>query len=684
MQLKSILKLVLLPVFVLMSSVSVFANNEEVFVNVSNSIAGLDILLTSSKTNPNTDLIFDIETPDYKQIKISSKTNSAGIAKARLLSKYTEKSGDYRVSAYLKTKTNSSVVTLFSVNPSDLDYDKSVSSSSDYLATVNETVKVDLALVDKFNNPIENRLIKVISSDSGLVFEDKNYLSDKNGKISIFLSSSREKVYFLSFLDIASGKTLNNRSKIAFLNESSSRNMLNIGNSSGPINSFQFENLPLDIKTLEYISFTLSAYDNNDQIVNGYRGRVRFSVVSENEEDVVLPADYAFVASDQGSHTFSLALLFKNTGTYKIRATDMSDSEVFGELELNIGLGEVLPPAESSIILSSPLAGTYNSNIQTISGKSQPGAKLQIFDNDILLTSLISDFEGNFTYTTAPLVNGEHKLYVLALDNNDVEIDRSIEVVFSVDTDAPNILKEEISPIGDIPAGTEIRYSIQTDKTLSSAKINFDDNVFDMSLGPENSYFLTFNAPSQLGEYPLGIELKDTLNNELNISQKLTLKIVEAVSSMPTITGLIANGTDKRVILTWDNPENLDEIDFYRIFYGVSPTELNNAIDTFTSSNTWYIPNLQNGVSYYFTIYAVGKNRDISAVASNMASAMPVLNVIETVDPDILHGTAGSEILNELTHDVSDSGPGLYVLFVLTFLSSIIFHFRKRIFNFSL
>jgi hypothetical protein len=43
----------------------------------------------------------------------------------------------------------------------------------------------------------------------------------------------------------------------------------------------------------------------------------------------------------------------------------------------------------------------------------------------------------------------------------------------------------------------------------------------------------------------------------------------------------------------------------YRVYYGLSPNELVEAVDTFTSEPSWYVYNLVNGSEYYFAVVAV-------------------------------------------------------------------------------
>jgi hypothetical protein len=66
---------------------------------------------------------------------------------------------------------------------------------------------------------------------------------------------------------------------------------------------------------------TVTAVDPFGQVALGYTGTVTFST-SDRDSGVVLPADYTFSASDQGTHTFSGGFTLITPGDQTITATD--------------------------------------------------------------------------------------------------------------------------------------------------------------------------------------------------------------------------------------------------------------------------------------------------------------------------------------------------------------------------
>src|SRR5262249_3103824 len=66
-------------------------------------------------------------------------------------------------------------------------------------------------------------------------------------------------------------------------------------------------------------TITVTAKDASNATVTGYLGTVHFT---SNDPQAVLPADYTFVAADNGVHTFTNAVTLKTAGTRSITATD--------------------------------------------------------------------------------------------------------------------------------------------------------------------------------------------------------------------------------------------------------------------------------------------------------------------------------------------------------------------------
>jgi hypothetical protein len=74
---------------------------------------------------------------------------------------------------------------------------------------------------------------------------------------------------------------------------------------------------------------TVTVVDAYGNTVPTYLGTVTFSS-TDPDPGVLLPADYVFMAADQGTHTFAGGATLYTTGEQTLRVTDTSDSTVTG------------------------------------------------------------------------------------------------------------------------------------------------------------------------------------------------------------------------------------------------------------------------------------------------------------------------------------------------------------------
>jgi hypothetical protein len=98
---------------------------------------------------------------------------------------------------------------------------------------------------------------------------------------------------------------------------------------------------------------TLTALDNLNSIATAYSGTVTFT--SSDPYPGVLPADYTFRPSDQGTHTFTGVTLF-TTGTQTLTVQDTTNSTLTGSATITVS-----PASTSRLLLTAPptpVAGT--------------------------------------------------------------------------------------------------------------------------------------------------------------------------------------------------------------------------------------------------------------------------------------------------------------------------------------
>ncbi len=534
----------------------------------------------------------------------------------------------------------------------------------DQVAGVNEQVYLSVKLADSSGVPIVGHKVKLISSSGEDSIENLSVVSDASGKVDFRITSPKAGIVTYIAYDATSDVIVSNRGKIVFFdsNEYIFSNTVKdfsyaaVGNSTA-VDHFEFEDVPSSISTNQAITFKLSAVDFQKNVVPGYSGKVRFSVIGSNAFYADLPPDYTFTAQDLGSHTFSLALNFKQAGAYLVEARDLSNNSISGEYTFIVG-GTAGNQSSSEINISSPVAGTYSNNIQTVTGSATPGSKVKIFDNDLEIATVIGDITGNFSYTTSALSDGKHKFYAAMVNEVGTIIAASKTVEITVDTGAPEVSQVAFEPATNIVPGSQVKVKLFSQEKLSQAALVFQNNIYELTDSGQGFYQGSVVAPQIAGDYPVSFVIVDQLGNETRLDNASVMKVGVGGTQMAVVgdvAGLKVVPADHRVTLNWDAPSGV--VKNYRVYYGLSPTQLSEVVDTFTNATTWYIPNLKNGTEYYFAVTAVDEKGNTSAHFSNIVSAVPNPAVGEVVAPEVLSGTAGQEVISEMPKDPSDSGP---------------------------
>jgi hypothetical protein len=127
-------------------------------------------------------------------------------------------------------------------------------------------------------------------------------------------------------------------------------------------------------------TFTVTAKDAYGNTATGYNGGVHFT---SSDNQAVLPADYTFVAGDNGTHSFSATL--KTAGSQSITATDKANSTVKGTQS---GI-TVTPLAAATLAVASfPSPVTAGvASMFTVTAKDQYGNTAPSYVGSITFTS---------------------------------------------------------------------------------------------------------------------------------------------------------------------------------------------------------------------------------------------------------------------------------------------------------
>lgn len=724
--LKSLLTLVTTFALMLSQSSAAFAANTSLFDVEAfgiDTIAGYTAQIYSSKTLPNKTVEFTIKKPNGNTLNIPVESDENGVAEFDLYDYHTKKAGTYTISAALGN-TNPGQTNTFYVFPDEVSEISSEIEASKLLGTANGVDKVYLTITlqDKHGNAIKGHEVEVVSSRSAdkvqLISEEQ--FTDSNGEILYSVASSEEGISIYSFLDTTSNKVLNERLEVAYTLPA------NVGGfiptayaAAGQLDRFIFEGLPSSVSSNSDIGFALTAVDSEGDPVPNYSGTVHFSSEGTNSVYASVPNDYTFdVDIDSGSHNFSgvQSLNFSQEGDYTIVATDLDDFTVRGEVDILVGSSSTSSSSSSSsststtsdeLQITSPTSGTYSSNELVINGVAPlVGGTIQIFDNDSNTGSVEVESDNTFSYTPSFIVDGDHTFFVVMEDDDGTILDTSDEVTITIDTGAPVVEDIEFSPSSGIKTGDIITITVTTEESVFQGAVVFNVDIAELEQDPANptKYSASIQAPSEPGSYAVDVILVDELGNEGAYEDIATIEIdasgdttingnedepmagsddddddeplTEENEAPSDVFGVKAVSADSKVTLSWQPSTDDSAVVNYKIYYGLTPANLTQTIETIDNRTTWYIPNLTNGNEYFFSLVAIDDEEIESENLSSIISSIPFspapvfIPPEEPVDDIVPHPVAPT------THP---SGPEeLWFVLLSLVLAQLYFKFKKK------
>lgn len=643
-------------------SLSTTFGDTELTATCLDTIAGYSSLCRSSVTVPNTDVMFKITKPDESVIRFSCPTNLEGVAKCDLNSFHTKKAGLYRVGAYLAGYEEPFPLqeNMFRVYPDTISATTSrftASKESVEANGIDESYLIVL-LKDKYENPIPEHAIDVISSRIDDVIEDLgSTLTNEDGKVVFRVRSSTAGVSTFIAKDMYSNITLAERPKIVFYESRpdytgySPDSLKSDLIGSRPMGGGQATQLKLTIEPhvapdKVYVNtafnITVQALDSNGDPATPYRGTILFSTDDPNAKVPMDQTGYEFKGTDENaSHTFSKATLFLSTGSHKLTVTDIDNPTledtkyitVIGKTTSNDNTN-ALP---TTIIISSPTPNsTFPDTTISIIGTMSPNKAFKVLDTGMKLGTGTSDNDGNFMFEARSLSDGKHTFQVVAMDEEENDAEMSDEILVFINTKCAVLQDISFNPNANLTPNMPVEVTIVSEPKLSKARIIIDTSARDLTEDPDNpgTYKAKITTPAKAGEYPIRVGLQTAVGTECNPPVNKKLVITNQVVELPRITPKTSPG-DKpgSVYLQWDALDDPSLIKGYTIYYDTNPLALKKKITSTSTDPNFTISGLEPGAMYYFAIAIVdntgkeGSQGDIVPGTAAEAKAAEITNL---------------------------------------------------------
>lgn len=454
--------------------------------------------------------------------------------------------------------------------------------------------------------------------------------------------------------------------------------LLSLADVAEPVGALEIRNLPLSVQANQTTSFSVRAIDADGNHNRDYRGTIHFT--SPTDANALLPVDYTFQSSDLGEHTFQLSLSFRAEGVQRLVVEDTDMPEMRDETTITVTAPRSTS-SSSTVRITSPTAGRYGVNVLQIEGIAPANATVDIYDNGQKIGVTRASSTGTFSYSSPVLSDGDH---LLTVRSNSME---SEEVLVTIDATASELTDFRLSknPAGP---GETITVTVKTDASLESVSVVLGDLLVDLTENPQipGTYEGEITAPDQAGNYPIDVRTLDSNGNEGLYTEEETLVVDESVSSrvsfrVPSrVTNIRAVSGDHRVTLAWNPAQDDTGIVRYRIFYGIHPSNLNRVVNTADARTEWYIPDLQPGVEYFFTVAGVDTDGNEGQQKSEPVSVIVLGQVTGVSSASSISGFGNLANADRTgpPSSLPQDGPAVEFLFALSPLVALALRRRKK------
>jgi hypothetical protein len=482
---------------------------------------------------------------------------------------------------------------------------------------VGETVLLRARITDQHGNPQEGRPLLVISPDGEVQRVDEETQGDgtaeflftpqKAGEATMIVIDTLRETSEAFSLDVPASSRKRREVLPARLIDEYRREDFGTEESPtvpyGYVASFGLEidrdGVPLRVVPVnESLNLTVTALDANGNRVEDYVGKI--VIESTTDLDARVPLEPISVRpSDRGRIRIPLGVAFGTPGLHELLVYD-PDESVEGRVEVLVSGQQAREPGSIRII-SPPRAASIGTEEVTVQGKAPAFINLELLDNGELLAKGESNEDGIFTFTV--MLDLSIPVHELLVKEGPGGLDRvSHAVTLTVDTKAPLVREVHLLPSEVLP-GDPVTVSVIAESLHEVQVVLPGEEPVALSEEPTGEegmslYEGTITAPEVAGEIPITVAVRDAGGNTVEQTRMLTVQS----KAVPVVAGLQALVEEDAVLLSWEAVQGAAS---YRIYFGFSPSDLSQHLDTGSPLPRVRIRNLASGKTYAFAVTAL-------------------------------------------------------------------------------
>ena len=281
------------------------------------------------------------------------------------------------------------------------------------------------------------------------------------------------------------------------------------------IDYFQVELWSDSAKTWEALDLTISAMDKDNNIVDDYLGQIL--IFSQTDPKAELPSvldewSYTYTLSDAWVVKFENAVVFNSEWKHDLHVYDLNDEtdSIVWITEIDIQSWSVEVPQSVDIVITAPEPFTTltTSDLQVV-GSTVGNYRVIVSANGTEYETISND-DGIFELVVPGQADGDITIEAKVVDADNEVIGEATGVDVKLSASEPVILWITTTPEQWVP-NFWYRIEIISEPWLQTVELEINDSISLLTETDPWTYVWDFIAPTELWQYAISMVLQNTL-----------------------------------------------------------------------------------------------------------------------------------------------------------------------------